>query len=151
MRQRFRERALEDERAPEVVPCVRVIGLRAHRPPVFGDGGVEVARGLEGRAQVVVHGGAVRPGAQGLAILLDGLRGAAARLQGRPEVRVGHEIAGILLQPAPHERFLQGPAVLAPRRHELHPRCPISSVERLPETTRLGGWLGLRTFSSELS
>jgi hypothetical protein len=60
--QRFRERALEDERAAEVVPRAWMVRLRPDRPLVFGDRGVEVARRLQGRAQVVVDGGAVGPG-----------------------------------------------------------------------------------------
>ncbi len=121
MRQGLRERTREDERAAEVVSRVRVVRLRLDRLPVLGDGGVEVARGLQGRSQVVVHGRALRTGAQRLPVFRDGFRRAAARLEGGPEVRVGNEVAGILLEPPAHEGFLQRPAVVALARQDLHP------------------------------
>jgi hypothetical protein len=64
---------------------------------------------------------------------------------------MGHEVAGIFLQPPAHERFLQGPAILAPRRHDLHPEMPHLVGGPVARPTLFGGWLGLRTLSSELS
>ena len=88
----------------------RIVGTQTHRRFVFADRGVEFVFGLQHRRQIVVR----------------------------------FEVAGILLHVVARQRLLQHHARIALRRskftgstcsHKWH----ISSLDRLPPTTRAGG------------
>src|SRR5439155_12303914 len=142
--------ALRQERVCQVVLSLGVSGSDAHSFAEVRGRLRQLAFGLKRRPKVIERRNVIGPDAQGLAEMPDRRLDLPVRLKYRAEIEMRGEVVRVLPKLLFHERLLQGFQIFPTRGSTWSHRSAISSDDRFPATTSLGGRLGLRAFSAEL-